>query len=624
MGACQGKGKSSGDDFDPDQQVMDELNNSIHDPTKTTRQKMAWHRNMDISEVYEVLEIVGQGSMGEVCIVKKRSDLAESSSRASLSDMQTNGSSEGGGNGNNRRSSQTARKYACKTVNTVRMKSTEIKEFINEIDILRDLDHPNTVQLFETFAVKRKIWIVTDLCSGGDLGTRIRKVNMTETDSVLVVEQILRAIAYMHKRNVCHRDIKLENIMYSDDSPDALVKLIDFGLSNKFAKGEKMLKACGTAYTAAPEILSGQGITEQSDIWSIGVVTFILLSNEYPFITDLKDLENESKKFKLEEARYVFSSAWKKRGVSEHGKEFVANCLKKHPGERWDAVDALDFVQKVWIPFLVEEGQEKKKKLLSAAETEKTKVEGEGQVEVVTSLAAEGADKQTNLDKEMRETEQQQQKLERSIAVMRKRTKMKSHMLEGMKTYALYGEMKKRILMTIAYTMDKGDLKELSHIFNVMDSNSSGTITLMDLKSALHEMQAKNHLEEATLEKLFKDIDIDNSGEIHYAEFLAAVSESQGLVTQERLADAFDRLDSEGKGYINKEDLKRILGSDYNEDLVHKMLEECDSNKNGNIDYDEFLRLMFDKDPKKGMETTVGSTRNLYLDESMVEKMGVL
>ena len=90
------------------------------------------------------------------------------------------------------------------------------------------------------------------------------------------------------------------------------------------------------------------------------------------------------------------------------------------------------------------------------------------------------------------------------------------------------------------------------------------------------------------IEKLFKGIDIDKSGNIHYAEFIAAVIESQGLITMERLADTFDRLDSEGKGYISKDNLRQLLGKDYNAELVDQMIEEADFKKNGQVDLKNF------------------------------------
>jgi calcium-dependent protein kinase len=107
----------------------------------------------------------------------------------------------------NKKQSNSRRKYACKTVNTLSMKDDELIEFMNEIEILRDLDHPNIVQLFEVFKLKRKLWIITELCAGGDLTARAG--DMSELEAAIVMEQILRAISFMHKRNICHRDIKL-------------------------------------------------------------------------------------------------------------------------------------------------------------------------------------------------------------------------------------------------------------------------------------------------------------------------------------------------------------------------------------------------------------------------------
>ena len=94
-------------------------------------------------------------------------------------------------------------------------------------------------------------------------------------------------------------------------------------------------------------------------------------------------------------------------------------------------------------------------------------------------------------------------------------------------------------------------------------------------------------------------MDRDRSGHIHYAEFLAALAESHGLVTLERLGEAFDRLDTDGKGFITSEDLKSIFGKDYDKDTVDKMIEEGDFKKNNKIDYEELLQLMF-SDPAEG------------------------
>ena len=106
--------------------------------------------------------------------------------------------------------------------------------------------------------------------------------------------------------------------------------------------------------------------------------------------------------------------------------------------------------------------------------------------------------------------------------------------------------------MTMAHTMDKSSMKELQEIFTNLDSDGAGTVSLVDLKDALKRMHSDKHLTDETLEKLFHGIDVDHSGQIHYQEFLAAIVESQGLITMEHLADAFDRLDGDEKGYISR------------------------------------------------------------------------
>lgn len=103
------------------------------------------------------------------------------------------------------------------------------------------------------------------------------------------------------------------------------------------------------------------------------------------------------------------------------------------------------------------------------------------------------------------------------------------------------------------------------------------------------------NMNEELMESIFAGIDHDQSGQIHYAEFLAALSEGAGLVTHERVADVFDRIDSEGKGFISHEDLKNILGENYEEEKANKMINEGDFKKNGRVDYDEFVQLMFEK-----------------------------
>jgi len=161
-------------------------------------------------------------------------------------------------------------------------------------------------------------------------------------------------------------------------------------------------------------------------------------------------------------------------------------------------------------------------------------------------------------------------------------------------------------------------LDELKNLFIAIDVSNTGTITLADLKNAM-KMHSDKNLEDETVEKLFRGIDLYHSGDIHYIEFLAAVAESQGLLTMEKLADAFDRLDSDGKGYISRDDLKKFLGTDSDEELVNRMIEEAGAGEDGHINYEEFLKLMFD-DPAVGFEKMRASVD--IGDNTMIQKLG--
>lgn len=316
------------------------------------------------------------------------------------------------------------------------------------------------------------------------------------------------------------------------------------------------------------------------------------MSQTYPFLREIEDMEDDFKVAMLRDARFTFGPEWKIRKITKNGKMFVSKCFRKNPDVRWTAIEALRFVSDTWIPEL--------------EETESSSLRE-------SAVALDEGGNGTN------SSPPQENPLNNAISSKRKRTRMKSCMLNGLNTFVLYGELKKTILMTMAYTMDKTSLRELRDIFQVIDSDGNGTIYLEELKSALSQMHSDKTLDDETIEKLFKGIDLDQSGQIHYMEFLAAVAESQGLITIERLAEAFDRLDTDGKGYITRKDIQEVLGTDYNEELVQRMMDEADYKKNSQIDYDEFLRLMLE-DPTAAMDATENACLNE--DKFMIEQLG--
>jgi serine/threonine protein kinase len=167
--------------------------------------------------------------------------------------------------------------YAMKSIHLNRVTdATFVTELKNEIAILKKLDHPHIVRAMETFEHRNQIFIVMELCSGGDLYSRDP---YTEEAAARIVSSILSALSYMHEHNVAHRDLKYENILFVNDSPTAEVKLIDFGLSKVYGDNAQLTEGVGTIYTMAPEVLKGN-YTQISDVWSIGVIAYMLLSSQ--------------------------------------------------------------------------------------------------------------------------------------------------------------------------------------------------------------------------------------------------------------------------------------------------------------------------------------------------------
>ena len=408
-----------------------------------------------------------------------------------------------------------------------------------------------------------------DHCSGGDLGSR----RLDEHQITVVAEQILRGVAYLHRRGICHRDLKMENILYENNKTNSSIRLIDFGLSLTYDRIGKRSKFTGAAYTLSPEVLMKKPYTEKSDVWSIGVLIWILLAGDYPFIRQYDDLKSDRLKKKLQNAAYHFGITWRGRGHTQYAKEFVQGCLRKDPNDRWSALQALEYMQDTWIPKLEE------------------KLEQEAEAEA--RIFPQKKEKQPKRGSMVKYTKERLPPPKTISASRKKRGAMllDKNILDDIKRFAKYSLFKKTILVTLANTMDGKDVGEARELFLMIDTNQSGTISLPELKAVLSKADS-NEMSDANIEKIFEAIDYDQSGEVHYAEFLAAFAKSQGLITYDRLADSFDRIDRKGKGFISHDDLKHILGENYTKEIVDSMIEEGDIKKNGQVDFEEFVQLM--------------------------------
>eukprot|EP00829_Urostomides_striatus_P004140 TRINITY_DN14472_c0_g2_i1.p1 TRINITY_DN14472_c0_g2~~TRINITY_DN14472_c0_g2_i1.p1 ORF type:complete len:182 (+),score=24.71 TRINITY_DN14472_c0_g2_i1:39-548(+) len=151
----------------------------------------------------------------------------------------------------------------------------EKERFFSEINILKILDHPNIVRLFEVFQDSKRFYLVTELCTGGELFDKLgQQKAYTEKEAACIMKQLLSAVVYCHSKKVVHRDLKPENLLMESATKNARLKVIDFGTSQMFDTNKKMTTKIGTPLYIAPEVLQ-KSYTEKCDIWSCGVILYL-------------------------------------------------------------------------------------------------------------------------------------------------------------------------------------------------------------------------------------------------------------------------------------------------------------------------------------------------------------
>lgn len=224
-----------------------------------------------------------------------------------------------------------SRQYAIKRIE-IGSENNSSWRHDREINIMRDIDHTNIIRLFEVYRSSTHLFFVMELCSGGHLGQVLRQQEdeiLAEATTKSYILQLLSAVLHCHKHGICHRDIKLQNVLLESDATDAQVKLIDFGNAIRFTDATPLTKVVGTTYTTAPEVFK-QNYDEKCDLWSIGVVTYILLSGRRPF--ESLEIPTKAKKESgviagILMGRYHFNhEEWDY--CSQESIQFIQDCLE--------------------------------------------------------------------------------------------------------------------------------------------------------------------------------------------------------------------------------------------------------------------------------------------------------
>ena len=209
-----------------------------------------------------------------------------------------------------------------------------------EIDILKIGQHPNIIKLYDIYENENYIYIIMEYCSGGDLLSyfEYHEYELPESKVCEIIHKLSMAIYYLHSYGIVHRDLKPENILMTDISDTADIRLLDFGLSKIVGNEEKCTEPYGTLSFVAPEVLQGKPYDKSVDLWSIGIITFLLLCGYLPF--DDKHSEREIARQTIQDPVPYEKKIWDK--YSPEAKAFVDGLLQKKPEKRYSIKEVLE------------------------------------------------------------------------------------------------------------------------------------------------------------------------------------------------------------------------------------------------------------------------------------------
>jgi len=218
----------------------------------------------------------------------------------------------------------------------------QMAKLVQEVRIMQRLEHPNVVAVMDVFLTEHFVYIVMEFVAGGELFDAIvNRGSYTENDARQVTRTLCETIAFCHEKGVAHRDLKPDNILLkaTSGSPSD-IKIADFGLSKTAGDGgfeaHMMRTACGTPGYVAPEVITRQPYDTQVDMWSLGVIVYVLLAGRLPF-DGANDTEvcDKTVRGKLQ----FFSPYWD--AISAEAKDFVSHLLTRNPAKRLTAAQAL-------------------------------------------------------------------------------------------------------------------------------------------------------------------------------------------------------------------------------------------------------------------------------------------
>ncbi|KAK8498083.1 hypothetical protein V6N13_121417 [Hibiscus sabdariffa] len=415
---------------------------------------------------------------------------------------------------------KTGEPYACKKISKARLRAEiDVEDVRREVEIMKHLPkHPNIVAFREAFEDKEAVYLVMELCYGGELFDRIvAKGHYTERAAAKVVKTILEIIKVCHEHGVVHRDLKPENFLLADGSETAPIKAIDFGLSIFYKPGQQFNDIVGSPYYMAPEVLK-RNYGKEVDIWSAGVILYILLCGVPPFWADNEEGIAQA----IIRGRIDFErDPWPK--VSGEAKDLVRRMLDSDPRTRISVQQVFEhpWIQNSENARNVNLGEHVRTRikhfsLMNKFKKEVLRVVAENlpneQVDsIIEMFNMMDTDENGNLSFE--ELRDGLRKIGHTLDDPDVRMLMEAADIDGNGTLS----QEEFVIMAVHLKRMDGSDELLSQAFRVFDKNQSGYIELEELQEAL----SHDDLHQQLIKDIMADVDQNKDGRISYEEFKA-------------------------------------------------------------------------------------------------------
>ena len=413
----------------------------------------------------------------------------------------------------------TGQLYACKELQ--KNKLNNVASLKSEIQILIKLDHPNIIKLYEIYENDNYIYLVMELCTGGELFDRIiqkteQGKQFTEKEVANIFQQMMSAINYCHSNKIVHRDLKPENLLLATQDENSPIKVIDFGMSRIFNNKQAMFDKVGTAYYISPEVLDGF-YDEKCDIWSAGVILYILLCGYPPFNGNDDDEIFES----IKKRKFVFPEAeW--ANISKEAKDLI-NKMLSEPLTRLTAEQVLGH------PWLVNQLNKntKAKEIKLNFNTFKT-YSGANKLSraVLTYIASRLT------DDEVKKLKDAFQKIDVNGDGMLTLDELKNAINQNPEVHVM----------------------NIEQIFKTIDTDNSGVINYTEFLAA--SIDKRIYLQEDKLRDAFKLFDEDKSGKISKSEISKVLKFKKSGAEMTKL---FEKYDLNGDGEIDFDEFLNMM-----------------------------------------------------------------